>query len=563
MKQRTFCRWPAAIIILLGMLCHVTVFAQNRQQTDLLEDKTQQKTNTPSMPLSTPALEGPIDADKYTVGPSDVLGVNIWTMTPMNLVISVTPEGTVIVPTVGEIEVSGLKLSTAKERIISEIRKKYIFGSPTVTLLKPRDFIVSIAGDVRYPGQYTMNASNRIDRLIQDANNLVKQSSGGVALDKDLPSEPNNDYHPDTATKRAIIVRHRDGSSQRVDIQKFYVERNDQWNPYLRDGDEVYVPEIDLAKNLFAVYGAVNAPGRFEFVPGDSVLDGIKLAYGYTNQANLDSVEHIRINPATGMMQSVVIRSIELFPGSPKNLALQPGDRILVRAKFDTREDFRVYVAGEVRFPGIYPITRNSTTLTQIIRLAGGLTEFASLQSGVLVRKTEKIDESQLDRMLLQRANITPEDNSYVTVEGDIKVRQENVNVDFERLFAAKDTSQDIILQSEDRIYIPSVRRTVHVFGQVVTPGDVPYVEDENVKYYIKRSGGFTDDAQEGDVAVIKWTTRQWFEPGKTKIEEGDYIWVPPVVRRPASYWLAIIGQTTSIVSVALSIVLLAIQLKK
>ena len=46
-------------------------------------------------------------------------------------------------------------------------------------------------------------------------------------------------------------------------------------------------------------------------------------------------------------------------------------------------------------------------------------------------------------------------------------------------------------------------------------------------------------------------------------IEEGDFIWVPPVVRKPTSYWLAVIGQTTSIISVALSIVLLVIQLKK
>jgi len=545
------------------MLCHVTVFAQNRQQTDLLEDKTQQKTNTPNVSLPAMALEGPIDASKYIVGPSDVLGVNIWAATPVSFTVNVTPEGTVIIPTVCEIEVSGLRLSTAKEKILSEIRKKYIMGNPTVTLLKPRDLIVTIAGNVRYPGRYMMNASERIDRLIQDANNVVRPVGGSSTLDNSLPSEPNTDYHSDTASKRSIIVRHRDGSMQRADIQKFFVEKNDQWDPFLREGDEVYVPEIDLTKNLFAVYGAVNAPGRFEFVPGDSVLDGIKLAYGFTSRANPDSVEHIRIDPATGALQSECVKAQELFPGSPMNLPLQPGDRILVRAKYDPREDYHVYVAGEVRFPGTYPITKNNTTLSQIIRIAGGFTEYASLESGELIRKSVRIDEGQLDRMLLQRGNITPEDNSYVTVEGDIKMRQDNVNVNFERLFQAKDSTQDIYLQPEDRIYIPSLRRTVHVFGQVVTPGDVPFVADQDAKYYIARAGGFTDDAQEGDVAVIKWTTRQWFEPGKTRIEEGDYIWVPPVVRRPASYWLAIVGQTTSIISVALSIVLLVLQLKK
>ncbi len=165
--------------------------------------------------------------------------------------------------------------------------------------------------------------------------------------------------------------------------------------------------------------------------------------------------------------------------------------------------------------------------------------------------------------MLRQRGNITPEDNAYVTVEGDSRVRRDNINVSFERLFGKKDSTQDVYLQTDDHIVIPSVRKTVFVFGQVITPGNVPFIGGKDAEYYIDKAGGFTDNAQKGDVAIIKWSTRQWYEPGKTNIEEGDFIWVPPVVRKPASYWLAIIGQTTSIVSVALSIVLLVIQLKK
>jgi protein involved in polysaccharide export with SLBB domain len=135
--------------------------------------------------------------------------------------------------------------------------------------------------------------------------------------------------------------------------------------------------------------------------------------------------------------------------------------------------------------------------------------------------------------------------------------------VNFEKLFLLRDSTEDILVVPEDRIVIPSAQRTVHVFGQVVTAGNVPFVAGKDVRYYIAQCGGYTDDAEKGDVAVIKWTTRQWIEPGKADIEEGDFIWVPPVVRRPASYWLAVIGQTTSIISVALSIVLIAIQLKK
>ena len=555
-------RSPFLALLSMTVLVQSNVFSQNKEETNLLEDKTQQKSGSSTMLYLGPALEGPIDPNKYVVGPSDVLGVNIWSVPPLSFVLTVTPEGSLIVPTVGEIKVTGLTLAAAKERVLDEIHKKYLVGNSSVTLLNTRDIIVTVTGNVRFPGRYRMNSAQRVDRLIQEANQPVLSTQQQLPNQNPLREE-NPNYDPATASKRSIVLRRRDGTTHHVDIQEFFATKNEQRDPFLLEGDEVFVPRTDNAKNLIAVYGAVNSPGRFEFVPGDSILGAIKLAYGFTRSANLDSIELVRLDLLAGHLTSTVINARDLLPGSSENLPLEPGDRVLVREKFDQREDYRVFVEGEVKFPGIYPITKDRTTLSTVIREAGGFTEFASLESAELIRNTVNVDEGQLNRFLRQRANITPEDNSYVSVEGDIVVRRNDVNVSFERLFQDHDTTQNITLQNDDRIIIPSVRKTVHVFGQVMTPGNVPYVPNKDVKYYIGCAGGFTDDAQEGDVAVIKWTTRQWFEPGKTTIEEGDFIWVPPVVRHPASYWLAIVGQTTSIISVALSIVLLVIQLKK
>jgi protein involved in polysaccharide export with SLBB domain len=549
-------------IIPITLIIQSIVLSQNKQETNLLEDKTQQRINLPSMPIAGPALEGPIDPDKYVLGPSDVLGVNIWSIPPLNFVITVTPEGSIIVPSVGEIRIAGLSLTSAKDRILAEIHKKFLIGNATVTLLDIRDIVVTITGNVRRPGRYKMTAAERVDRLLQEANQVIRAAQGIVPA-QTAQTEENPSYNPAIASKRAIVLRRRDGTTRRVDIQEFYATKNEDRDPFLLGGDEVFVPRTDEAKNLFAVYGAVNAPGRFEYIPGDSVYEAIKLAYGFTQRANLDSVELVRLDPQTGSLSSTTINAKELTPGSPKNFSLEPGDRILVREQFDQREDYRVFLEGEVKFPGIYPITKDKTRLSQVIREAGGFTEFASLQSAQLLRNSVTIDDGQLNRMLLHRGNITPEDNAYVSVEGDIQVRRFDVNVNFEKLFLLKDSTEDILIVPEDRIVIPSAQKTVHVFGQVVTPGNIPFIVGKDAQYYIMQSGGFTDDAERGDVAIIKWTTRKWFEPGKTQIEEGDYIWVPPVVRRPASYWLAIIGQTTSIISVALSIVILVVQLKK
>lgn len=517
-----------------------------------------------SIPALSPPLERPINPEQYIVGPSDIFSVNIWTGPPLSFYLPITPEGTMIVPTVGEIHVADLSLAQAKAAIIAGIRKKYLSGNPTVTLISPRDFIVNITGDVRVPGRYKSNATERIDVLIQAANGPIQTAPTNNLNNEGPPrGSENPQFKADLASKRNIILRRRNGKILRVDLQEFFAANNEERNPYLLEGDEVFVPTLDNRANGIAVYGAVNAPGRFEYVEGDSVLNGIALAYGFTKRADLDSIELVRLDSTLGSLSSIVIKAEQLYPGSSRNMRLEPGDRIIVKEREDLREDFRVFVDGEVLHPGIYPITRNRTKLSEVIRQAGGLTEYASLKSAELQRKTVVVDDAQLDRMVRQKSDITPEDNQYVTVEGDTKVRRDNINVNFQRLIADKDESQEVILQSEDRIYIPSVRKTVYVFGQVNSPGNVSYIEGKKCEYYIACAGGYTDDAQKGDVAVIKWTTRQWFDPDKTQIQEGDFIWVPPVVRRPASYWLAIIGQTTSIISVALSIVILVVQLKK
>ena len=88
-------------------------------------------------------------------------------------------------------------------------------------------------------------------------------------------------------------------------------------------------------------------------------------------------------------------------------------------------------------------------------------------------------------------------------------------------------------------------------------------MKGEKYKYYINKAGGYTDNARSGDVMIIKCGSRQWLSPSETKIEDGDYIWVPKDPIKPATYYWNIVGQTASIISVAVSIVLITIQLKK
>jgi hypothetical protein len=136
------------------------------------------------------------------------------------------------------------------------------------------------------------------------------------------------------------------------------------------------------------------------------------------------------------------------------------------------------------------------------------------------------------------------------------------VTVDFVKLFRDGDSTQDVILRGEDEILVPVQVHTVYVFGQVAGPGHIPFVEGKNLRYYIDKSGGYTDRANTGETKIIKAGSKQWLDPGDTKIEEGDYVWVPTEIDRPFGYYLGIVSQSAAILSVAISLMILVGQTK-
>jgi protein involved in polysaccharide export with SLBB domain len=357
---------------------------------------------------------------------------------------------------------------------------------------------------------------------------------------------------------RNVYVKHKDGTYSRVDIDKFLATRDDRWNPFLREGDMVVVPRKQEVKNFVGIYGEVNSPGRFEFVEGDSLKDLLLLGHGFTRLADTDSADFSRLDSSGRIMERRRVGIDAICGGRATDIALRPGDRLVVKGSSDQRADYRVEVRGEVLSPGFYPITRDRTLLSEIVARAGGFTQFASLNTAEVTRSSVDPTAIQLEQLESLRGGAAPEDSSYYILETNLRIRREIVNVDFEKLFLGRDSTQDILLQTDDVIFIPAKNRTIYVFGQVVSPGHVAFQSGAKIDYYIDKAGGFTERARDGDVKIIKARTRQWLSPSETTVQEGDYVWVPKVVERPFGYYLNVIGQSAAIISVALSLWIVA-----
>jgi protein involved in polysaccharide export with SLBB domain len=520
-----------------------------RQESNLLLNQ---------QPIKMSPLDGPVDPREYTVGPGDVFSTNVIVNPPMNLQIPVTPEGSVIIPTVGEIQVAGLTLETVKKKVVEAIRKKYFGGDVVFTLTSPRMFNVTVKGFVANEGIIAVQATEHVDVLLALANDPLDRNLR--AMLKEIKPVEGIDYrllNNRKGSRRRIVLHHKDGTSNVADLEKFYALQRSDNNPLLRDGDIVVVPKTEVSRDFVGVYGAVNSEGVYEFVEGDSVSTMVKIARGLTAIADSTQVEVLRVTPTGNEMSTVKLDLTKILRGTQNDFILQRGDRIVVRENPELKRDDKVYVDGEVKNSGYYPITKDSTKLSDVIRQAGGFTEYVSLPTSQLHRNSVSEYEIKSERLESARGGVTPEDSAYFYMETNIRLNRELVVTDFVGLFEKNDKSKDVLLRNGDYISVSSTKKTVYVFGQVVNPGHVLFAKGFDYNHYISQSGGFTEYARKNDVRVIKANTKQWLSPEETTIDDGDYVWVPKDPYRPFSYYIDLYSKVFGIVGTVVSLFVL------
>ena len=496
-------------------------------------------------------LEGPVDQNKYIVGPNDIFSLGIWGIVNQPIPVSVSPEGSLIIPSVGEVSVSGMTLSQAKEKVIAAVKKRFISAEISLTLVSPRRFLVTISGvgQGTYPVSAIMRASTLIAFVFSDSLSLAKS---GVQ-----PSERYN------FSIRNIQVKRKNGETIRVDLYKYFATLDEKYNPFLREGDIINLPKYQWEAKFLAVQGAVQFPGVFEYIEGDDLETAYQLVRGVTTVANMDSIMIARMDPTATKMEKFYVSYEE-----NKHMKLEPNDRVMIMARQDLRRDFRVFVLGEVVNPGFYPITLNTSSVKELIKDAGGLTPNAYLPNSEVYRRIDTFFVNQRNKDSVEMAftfrlnDIVTNKDEKETFEQDIRFRVGRVNVDFEKLYNG-DNSQNITLLSNDVIYISDNKQQVYVYGQVNKPGFVPYKEGADYMYYINSAGGYADRAEEGEVRVVKFKTREWLDPDDTKIQSSDYIYVPKKLKRDFAYDIDLISKVASVIVSVITLTLLVIQSQK
>jgi polysaccharide biosynthesis/export protein len=412
-------------------------------------------------------------ADSYTLGAGDRLRVDIFNVPEYSGEFYVLGDGSINLPVVGSIPLQGLTVQKASSVLTSYFSRYVKRPIVTISVLAPRPVQFAIAGEVTRAGSYTIpfTLENRKFPSISQAIQLA----GGTTQ---------------TANLRQVQVR-RAATGRIINVNLFDVLQrgNTAQDITLRDGDTIYIARsesVSAADRLrlsgsnlanqdatvkVAILGEVGKPGTYTLrgepgaatAPGvagrvtpPTLTEAIKIAGGSTASADLSRIR-VRRNTRTGAGQTVPINLMSLLQSGDfgQDIILQDGDTILLPTATEINSvnsslvaasnlgpqaisPPRVVVVGEVNRPGTYTVKGDSNTTNNNTQLAGTValpTVTNAIQSASGIKPTADIRQIQLIR---------------TTRTGEQKIA-----INLFKLLQQGDSSQDIILQEGDRIFIP------------------------------------------------------------------------------------------------------------
>ena len=209
-------------------------------------------------------------------------------------------------------------------------------------------------------------------------------------------------------------------------------------------------------------------------------------------------------------------------------------------------ENHVVELRGEFVFPGKYTIRRGET-LAEIIVKAGGLTKYAHPDASVFTRKQLKeLEQKNLvklasDLRIEMASKSLTEKGTSANYDDAQKLLADITNlepvgrlvINLPDVIANK--SEQVLLEGGDVLYVPTMKNSINVIGQVQVGSSHLYDATMSAEDYIAQSGGIKKRADAERIYVISASGRikmveesNWFAgTADTSLQPGDTIVVP------------------------------------
>ena len=298
---------------------------------------------------------------QYRIGPKDVLKVTVWGHDDLTKNVTVSADGTIQFPLLGDVPAAGLTPSQFEADLRARLGKDFLVDPQvSVAVQEYRSQRVFVLGEAEKPGTYALTGQTTLIDVLSQAGGPGKAAGREVIVVRAPASQgPVTPGAAGATTFRVSLKKLLDG------------DRSD--NLLLENGDTVFFSKL----TTFFVQGEVKKPGAYPLDKDTSAQEGVALAGGLTDKANPGGVTILRKRPDGG--QERIDFSRAGGDSRARTTLLQDGDTLVIPA------GNTFYVMGEVKKPGAYQLEQAGTAL-EGIAVAGGFTDKAAPNRTRIIR---------------------------------------------------------------------------------------------------------------------------------------------------------------------------------
>ncbi len=457
---------------------------------------------------SAPSTFAPVDnvpvTLDYVIGPGDQILIRVWGQIDGEYRLAVDRDGTINIPKIGTISVSGIKMQDLQGYVRNAIARNFRNFELSVSLGQLRSIQIFVVGQARQPGSYTVSSLSTLVTALF--------ASGG-------PSG--------TGSMRHIQLKRGDKTISEFDVYDFLTKGDKSKDVRLLPGDVIFIPPQG---QLVAISGSVKVPAIYELKDKTSLADLIDLAGGLTTTAAGQKVLLERI-------ENRKVRRADEFSLDQAGLAraVKDGDLISVLSispKFNNAVTLRGNVAMPLRYP-----YRDGMRISDLIPEKDALiVPDYYIRKNLATRIVPKSEEQVREEIRRTGSEIPLRTND--TLLTDIRRSGNDINWDYalverqnpadlsstllpfdlDKAVLERDPAQNLLLKPGDVVTVfskgdfgvPLARRTnlVVLEDEFKHPGIYEAEPGETLRQLVVRTGGVTSNAYFFGAVFTRESTR-------------------------------------------------------
>lgn len=311
--------------------------------------------------------------ENYRLGPDDILLLQLFGKQNNSTELIVSRDGSVNLPEIGPVNVSGLSVSQASDVIANKVREAMIGVDAVISMGKLRTINIFVAGEAKIPGMFAVSALTTVTQSLYLA--------GGVS---------------DIGSLRDIQVKRAGATVGRFDLYDLLLRGDSSGDIQLQHGDVVFIAPM---KASVKISGEIKRPAIYEIKSGETIDALLSMAGGTKAGAYPQSVVLERYN--SNNLRDLL--NLDLTNAVNRQMALRDGDLLSI-AETSPRIENVITVAGAVVRPGYYA-WQQGIRITDIIKsFWSDLHMTADLDYALVVRETNSAGDVKVLQFSLAEA---------------------------------------------------------------------------------------------------------------------------------------------------------------